>query len=181
MSASSRPILVCYDGSPGARRALKAAGTLCPGQPAIVLYVWSAAAAERAVHHPVEAVRHELIEEVRTAARRDARAIAAEGTRLASRAGLDARPLIFEAADGTADAIEHVANTESAGAVVIGRRSRARLRPLLLGSVSRTVVDHCPTPVLVVASVSTDAHSAATRDEVARAQPKDHEVLQKQA
>ena len=87
MSTSRPPILICYDGSPGAKQALDAAGTLCTGQTAIVLHVWSGQAAERAVHYPVEAVRRELIEEVRSAARRDATAIAAEGTRRALRAG----------------------------------------------------------------------------------------------
>jgi nucleotide-binding universal stress UspA family protein len=94
-------------------------------------------------------VREELIEEVRVAARREAAAVAEEGTRLARRAGLEARPLAVEAGDGAADAIVRVATNESAAAVVVGRPSQTRRGSLLPGSVSRSVVDHCPMPVVV--------------------------------
>jgi hypothetical protein len=71
---------------------------------------WSSIEASPSVRHPVEVVRRKLIEEItqRRATRRHS--IAAEGTRRALQAGLDAKPLIFEAADGTGDAILHVAN-----------------------------------------------------------------------
>jgi nucleotide-binding universal stress UspA family protein len=146
------PILICYDGSPGAAQAITAAGTLCPGSPAIVLYIWSGAAAEH-VHIPgdgTEAERRELAEDVRSAARREAAAVAGEGTRLAREAGLEARPLTVETEDGPADAIMQVAAKESTGAVVIGRTSRTRLGRLLPGSVSRRVIDHSPAPVVLV-------------------------------
>jgi nucleotide-binding universal stress UspA family protein len=87
---------------------------------------------------------------VRVAAQREAAAVADEGTSLALRAGLEARPLIVESAHGAADAIVQVATKESAVAVIVGRGSRTRLGSLLLGSVSRSVVDHCPVPVVVV-------------------------------
>lgn len=35
------PILICYDGSAGARRAIETAGGLFPGRRAIVLHAWS--------------------------------------------------------------------------------------------------------------------------------------------
>lgn len=179
MSTSRRPILVCYDGSPGAKQAVDAAGTLCPGQTAIVLHAWSGQAAERAVHYPVEVVRRELIDEVRSAARRDATAIAAEGTRRALQAGLEAKPVIFEAADGTADAIMHVAKNESVGAVV-GRRKRSWFHTRLTSGVSRNVVDHCPTPVLVVHEGSTETDRGATRHEPAGATSNRREVASTQ-
>jgi nucleotide-binding universal stress UspA family protein len=98
----------------------------------------------------VERVREELIEEVRVGARREAAAVAEEGTRLARRAGLDAKALTVETPDRAADAIVRVATKESAAAVVVGRPSRTRLGSLLPGSVSRSVVDQCPVPVVVV-------------------------------
>jgi nucleotide-binding universal stress UspA family protein len=150
MNSSRLPILVCYDGSPGSALAIDAAATLLPGRPAIVLYVWSRVAPERVRTTSVERVREELIEEVRVSARREAAAVAEEGTRLARRAGLDARPLAIEAGDGAADAIVRVAAKESAAAVVVRRPSRTRLGSLLPGSVSRRVVDHCSVPVVVV-------------------------------
>jgi nucleotide-binding universal stress UspA family protein len=150
MGRSHPPILVCYDGSPGAERAVDAAGTLFPGRRAIVLYVWPGVAAERLRTTSVEGVRDELIEEVRVAARREAAAVADEGTGLARRAGLEAEPLTVETRERVADAIVGIATKESAAAVVIGRPSRTRLGSLLPGSVSRSVVDHCPIPTVVV-------------------------------
>jgi nucleotide-binding universal stress UspA family protein len=144
MSRSLPPILVCYDGSPGAEQAVDAAGTLFPGRRAIVLYVWPGVAAERVRTTSVEGVRDELIEEVRVAARREAAAVADEGTSLARRAGLAAKPLTVETRERVADAIVRIAT------VVIGRPSRTRLGSLLPGSVSRSVVDHCPIPTVVV-------------------------------
>jgi nucleotide-binding universal stress UspA family protein len=150
MSRSLPPILVCYDGSPGAARAVDAAGTLFPGRRAIVLNVWPGVSAERVRTTSVEGVRDELVEEVRVAARREAAAVADEGTSLARRAGLEAKPLTVETRERVPDAIVRVATKESAAAVVIGRPSRTRLGSLLPGSVSRSVVDHCPVPTVVV-------------------------------
>jgi nucleotide-binding universal stress UspA family protein len=150
MSRSLPPILVCYDGSPGAARAVEAASILFPGRRAIVLYVWPGVAAERVRTTSVEGVRDELVEEVRVAARREAAAVADEGTSLARRAGLEAKPLTVETRERVSDAIVRVATEESAAAVVIGRPSRTRLGSLLPGSVSRSVVEHCPTPTVVV-------------------------------
>lgn len=148
MNGSLPPILVCYDGSPAAVRAVETAGTLFPGRAAIVLYIFEGVAAERVRTTSVENVREELIEEVRVAARREAAAVADEGTSLARRAGLQAKPLTVETGDQTADAIVRVARTKSAAAVVVGRPSRTRRGPLLAGSVSRSVVDHSPIPVV---------------------------------
>lgn len=149
MPDSRSPILLCYDGSADAERAVNSAGTLFPGRPAIVLYVSSDVAAGRVRTTSVEIVREELIEEVRVAARREARAVAEEGTRLAREAGLEARPLTTEAADGIADAIVRIASTESAAAVVVGRPSRTGLGALVTGGVARKVLDHCPVPVVL--------------------------------
>jgi len=150
MNSSRWPIIVCYDGSPSATRALAAAGTLFPDRPAIVLYVCSGVAAGRVRTTSVATLREELIEEVRVAAQRDAAAVAEKGASLARHGGLEAEPLVVEAADGAADTIVRVATEQSATAVVIGRPSRTRLGSLLPGSVSRSVVDRCPVPVVLV-------------------------------
>ena len=90
------PIVVCYDSSPAAADAIDAAGTLFPGRPAIILYVWPGITGERVRTTSVAIVREELIEEVRPAARREASTVAEEGTDLARRAGLRAKPLTVE-------------------------------------------------------------------------------------
>lgn len=143
------PILVCYDGSADAARAINSAATLFPGRPAIVLYVSSKVNAGRLRTTSVEVVREELIEEVRVAARCEASAVAEEGARLARDAGLEARPLMTKAADGTAEAIVKIASTESAAAVVVGRPSRRGLGAHVTRGVARKVLDHCPVPVIL--------------------------------
>lgn len=152
MNKPRPPILICYDGSPGAAQAITTAGTLCPGSPAIVLHVWSGAAAEhiRIPGDGTEAEQRELTEDIRSAAHRHATAVATEGTQLAHDAGLDATPLTEEAEDDPANAIMRVAAKESAAAVVIGRTSRTRLGHLLPGSVSRHIINHSPAPVVLV-------------------------------
>jgi nucleotide-binding universal stress UspA family protein len=150
MNRSPPPILVYYDGSPAAKRAVDTAGMLFPGRRATVLYVWPGIAGTRVRTTSVEKVRQELIEEVRVATRREAAGVADEGTSLGRRAGLEARPLTVETGGRAADAIVRVATKESAAAVVIGRPSRTRRVPLLSDGVLRNVVDHCPIPVVVV-------------------------------
>jgi nucleotide-binding universal stress UspA family protein len=150
VNSSLPPILVCYDGSPVAARAIDAAGALFPRRPAIVLYVSSRATPERVRTTSVQRVREELLEEVRVAARHEAAAVAAEGTSLARRAGLEAKPFTVETGDGVTDAIVRVATKESAAAVVIGRPGRTRRGSLRPGSVSRRILDRCPVPVVLV-------------------------------
>ena len=60
-AAASKPILICYDRSAGARHAIETAGSLFPVSKAIVLHVWSpiaiiAAAYGGMVAHPAEAL-----------------------------------------------------------------------------------------------------------------------------
>ena len=150
MAGARRPIVVCYDGSPSGARAIDAAGTLFPDRPAIIVYVSPRVAAERVRTTSVEAVRDELVEEVRVAGRREARALAEKGTSLARRAGLEARPVVVEMGDGVASAIVGVATAESAAAVIVGRGSRTRRASRAFSGVPRSVVDECPLPVVVV-------------------------------
>jgi nucleotide-binding universal stress UspA family protein len=144
-----RPILLGYDGSPRALRAVDAAGTLFTDRPVIVLYVASRVAVERVRTTSVAAVRDELIEEVRVAARREAATIAEEGASRARAAGLEAHSLVSMAENTVAETIVRVAIEESAAAVMIGRPQRAR-RAFRAGGVFRGVLDRCPLPVVVI-------------------------------
>ncbi|HZC73618.1 MAG TPA: universal stress protein [Jatrophihabitans sp.] len=146
---SPAPVIVCYDGSPDAVRALGVAAKLFPGRSAAVVHVWPGVAVDRIRTTHVEDLRAELIKEVRVAALGAAKATAREGAALASRAGLDARPRAIEATDGTAAAVEQVAENESAVAVVIGRRQRRHLGALPHGSLPRTLIEHGAVPVVV--------------------------------
>ncbi len=147
--ASQAPVLICYDGSSGSIRAARAAGRLFAGRPAIVLHV-SGEAPEHVHTTSVEAVRQELIEEVRVATRRDAKFIADEGARITNDAGLKATPLVVEAVHGLANAILHVARDEAVAAIIVGRPHRTGLGRLVRNSVSRFLVDEGTAPVVII-------------------------------
>lgn len=149
MNVLPRPILIGYDGSAGAVRAIDGAGRLFAASPAAVVYV-SAVPALHVHATSVAALREELIEEVRSAARHDAAAVAEEGARLARKAGLEATSRTVESADSPAAVIIEVAAQENVAAVVVGRTLRGDSVPWSLGSVSHRIVDHIDMPVVLV-------------------------------
>ncbi len=136
--------LVAYDGTDGAFAALAAAAKLA-----------RASAAEVTVLH----VLNPLIDASHIVAPTTHEALAKVAE--ASRAALTAR---LEALDLTADVrveplthgeddwehVVHVAQDLEADIVVIGSRRKSGLTGALLGSVSRSVVQHAHCPVLVV-------------------------------
>ena len=83
-ASDTSTILICYDGSPGARRAIEHTGRLLPGIRAVVLDVWSAPAGLAACGLAGTAP-HDFADWARTASDE-----AAEGVQLAKAAGLDA-------------------------------------------------------------------------------------------
>lgn len=155
-SADSTPILVCYDGSPAARHAIRRAAALFPGRQALVLHVWSfplevaAAGLGAAGAYDAEGQR-ELAAEG-----------AAEGCELAREAGLAAAPLTASGSgDGTWRTILHVADEHDASLIVMGSRGLGGLSSLLLGSVSHAVVQHAHRPVLVIPAAADVATGTA--------------------
>jgi len=138
------PILICYDGSDGANRAIAAAAALLKTRRAIVLNIAPLVTVVEsfALAGPEPAVFEELN---RAGALEQARA----GTKLALEAGLNAEPHADVAAP-TWDGIVEVADEIGAAAIVIGSRGLTAARELLQGSVSHEVVEHAGRPVIVV-------------------------------
>jgi nucleotide-binding universal stress UspA family protein len=140
------PILLCYDRSAGARRAIETAGTLFPKRKAIVLHVWSPIAIGAAAYGAVALAAYDESELLKAA-----RELAEEGADVAKAAGLDATAEIAEATyEGTWHAILQAADERRAGLIVLGARGLSTFRSLLLGSVSHGVAQHSHTPVLIV-------------------------------
>ena len=147
MSASqNQPILLCYDGSAGAKRAIQTVAGLFPGRDAAVLHSWrpiSGIASAYAIL-PVAAYDEG---EVRRAAMR----IASQGAVIANAAGLHATPEIAEARlESDWEAILLAADRMDACLIVLGARGLSGFRSLVLGSVSHGVAQHSHRPVLVV-------------------------------
>ena len=159
-------VLICYDGSEDARAAIERAGVLMGGQPAIVLTVW-----EPYIHvlgrsagglGPVFGVAR--MEEFDRDMREQADRRAAEGTKLAREAGLDATPRTCAQETSTADAILSEAQAVGAEAIVMGCRGLTGVRSLLLGSVSHAVMQHADRTVMVVPSARVAASRAQARN-----------------
>lgn len=166
-SQAGRSILLCYDGSEFAGRAIRIAGVVLGGGAAIVLTIWESVGSAllrapvqgrtelgRDFREISEAVVDELDEG--TAAR--AQATAAAGVEIAIAAGFDATPEARRALAKAAErdavtvwrAILEVAEEMNAAVVVVGARGRSGLGSALLGSVSYGVAHNGKRPVLIV-------------------------------
>ena len=144
-------MLLCYDGSDHARRAIEVAGALLGGGPAIVLTAWT-----RYDLNPLTPVSDAvsaasgLAAEVDEITEKLSRERAEEGVRLADEAGFEATPLVVCARPR--EAIVDTASERGVRAVVMGSRGLGGAQSALLGSVSTAVLHHSDLPLLVVPS-----------------------------
>jgi nucleotide-binding universal stress UspA family protein len=151
--SATEPILLCYDRSDGARRAIETAGALFPGRKAIVLHIWSPVTVAVAAYGgmaPLPAYDE-------SALRAAALALAEEGAAVAKAAGLDASAAVSESSyEGTWHAILDAADKHDAALIVLGARGLSTFKSLLLGSVSHGVAQHAHVPVLIVPPARAD-------------------------
>lgn len=145
-------LLIAYDGSENADAAIDAAAKLASGQEAVVLTTWepyidlmarNAAAGFSAAPAPYAS-------EIDNEAKQHALKVATAGAERATAAGLAAEPRCEASIGGPAQTILEAADQLGADAIVIGTRGHGRMKSLLLGSVSHSVVQHATRPVLVV-------------------------------
>jgi nucleotide-binding universal stress UspA family protein len=154
------PVLLAYDGSDDAKRAIEVAGQLSGGS-AVVLHVWPPAPAPSAavippgmVGGPAEMVPlpPEELASREAEAERAGLGIVREGLQLANRTGFEATHELRPGA-GARDvwhAILEVADECDARVIVVGHRGASGIRAMLLGGVAEGVVRHARRPVLVV-------------------------------
>ena len=144
-------ILICYDGSDDAERAVDTAAALLGPRDAVVLTVAPAMTFAESMAATSSVVPGGAFEDLNEA---DARRRAEAGAALARRAGLhaEARATI---ASTTWEGIIDIADELDAAAIVIGSRGLAGLRELARGSVSHDVATHARRPVLIVPPVTT--------------------------
>jgi len=162
MSASSAnpkdapPVLLCFDGSANASKAIERAAHVLGPRRAVVLTVWEPVAVW-APYDPatiIEAPFADLASRsfgLDDIARDMARETAERGVKLARDAGFSAE---LQLARGKSwRAICDVAQEVGAEPIVVGARGLSRVRSLLLGSVSAAVLAHAGRPVLVIPDV----------------------------
>ncbi len=157
MNASASPVLIAYDGSDAAKRAVSAAAELFGGRHAYVITVWEPGLAY--AMSDLEPTGPELspipmdiqgTQELEDELQVHARRTAAEGAELAKTAGLDCEALVVAERVSVAEALVEVANKQSVAAIVVGSRGLTGLRARLEGSTSSAVLKHAACPVVVV-------------------------------
>ncbi|HEY2056631.1 MAG TPA: universal stress protein [Solirubrobacterales bacterium] len=146
-----RPVLIAYDGSNQAKRAVAEAGrVLGAGRRAVVLIV----------REPIDSFEFAglgggttldpaTVSAMQEAAENEATAVAGEGARLAREAGFVAEARV-EADPTPWQAIVAVADELEADVIAIGSRGRTGLSKVLLGSVASAVAQHSRRSVLIV-------------------------------
>jgi nucleotide-binding universal stress UspA family protein len=150
-------VVLAYDGSPAAERALREAGRLLVERRALVLVVWKPGLAFELLELPAVPGLPPAPLDVRTALEIDesmherARRLAQRGTQIAREAGFDADGLVVaeEPEVPVAETIVRIAQERTSPAIVLGETERGRLGEVFLGNTPRDVIRYAPCPVLV--------------------------------
>jgi nucleotide-binding universal stress UspA family protein len=152
------PILIAYDGSDTARRAVREAAELFGSRRALVVTVWepglayeaSAMTADPTGLRPVP-VKSGAAQEVDDASQAHADRVAEDGAALAKSLGLQAEALaVADEGINVAGALVELARKRDVAAIVVGSRGLSGLRARLEGSTSNAVAKHSTCPVVLV-------------------------------
>ena len=143
------PLLLCFDGSERAARAIERAGTLFAGRDAVVLTVWPHTSLGSLAWSGVTASMVEFFRFDRADAEFGHR-VADEGVRIAIEAGLHATPVAVEADGPVWTTILETADQLDAATIVMGSHGHIGPRSMLLGSVSSAVLHHTDRPTLLL-------------------------------
>jgi nucleotide-binding universal stress UspA family protein len=152
------PVLIAFNGSPAAERAIAVAPRLLAERRALVLVVWKSGLGFELLEIPAVAGLPPAPIDIRTALQIDesqyesAQRLAAKAAAIARAGGLEAEPLVVaEAADvPISETVVRVARERHSSAVVVGEQAHGRLGEVFLGSISRDVIRYAPCPVVVV-------------------------------
>lgn len=140
-------VLIGYDGSDHAARAIDVAHRLFPGHKAVIVTVWEPLLVTMRHHLFADGVPFD-VEDADTRAAAEATAIAERGVALASKAGFDATALAEAERTDPAEAILAAAQDVDAEVIVLGPHGLRGLREML-GSVSQRVARESRRPVLI--------------------------------
>jgi nucleotide-binding universal stress UspA family protein len=152
----SGPVLIGYDGSPASRHAVREAGALLAGRPALVVVVFEQAIAFELQELPTVSGLPPAPIDVRTAMEiedalyENSQRLAEQGAQLAGEAGFEAEPLVVADDITIAETLVGLARERDAQAIVVGAHGRGRMSEILLGSTSRDVLRRAECPVVVV-------------------------------
>jgi nucleotide-binding universal stress UspA family protein len=155
-SMHSGPVVIGFDGTPRAERALRESASLLAPRPALVVVVWEAGRAFELLTLPVRALEAPVSVDVGAALEaekavyEDAERLARQGAGLAADLGYRAEGLAVADESTVADTLLRVATERDSQALVVGSHGHRGLTAALLGSTTKAVVERAPCPVLVV-------------------------------
>jgi nucleotide-binding universal stress UspA family protein len=168
-SRADGPLLLCYDGSADAAKAIKCAGALFADREAVVLTVWQATAGLGNFSWAGETAGMVDFFALDRAAAEDGERVAGEGARIAQDAGLEAEPVAVEAAGPVWETIVEIAGRCDAAVIVMGSRGLTGVRSMLLGSVSGSVLHHADRPTLIIREAAVAPKNELRRERAPRA------------
>ena len=141
------PLVLCYDGSDAAERAIRIAPILVGrGRAARVLYAYKSTERSLGVAQGITGGRIDAP----VHGEADAHDIVDRGVAIARDAGFEAEPLLLQADRRTAELVAETAEELDAPAIVMGTRGHSGLKGAVLGSVAREVVNAYHRPVILV-------------------------------
>jgi nucleotide-binding universal stress UspA family protein len=148
------PVFAGYDGSDGARLALRFAADQLGDRPVIVAHAWRSPVRHTLRGHALMGsgidTFADYAETVDTIWREVAEDVAADGATFARGLGLTAEPRAPESGHGDWQTLRHGALEASAAVVLVGSRGRGAAAATVLGSVASGLVHAAALPVLVV-------------------------------
>jgi nucleotide-binding universal stress UspA family protein len=143
----SGPLILCYDGSAAAERAIRIAPVLVGrGRTARVLYAYKPTERSLGVAQGMSGGRIDAP----VHGEADAHEIVDRGVAIAREAGFEAEPMLVVAGRRTAALVAETAEELDAPAIVMGTRGLSGLKSAVLGSVSREVVNAYHRPVVLI-------------------------------
>lgn len=146
-----RLIVIGYDGSQDAQRAIDAAAIL-DADTAVIAHVWIPVPALASTTMPLGGAGIPIGLDQDSELEENACRIASEGVARAEAAGLRAEPVVLRGTTegDTGRLLAELSAERDCDALVIGRRGLSRIEAMLLGSVSEAAVRAAHCPVLVV-------------------------------
>ena len=154
--ASRETVVIAFDGSPAARRAIEEAARIFRSSHVLVVTVWEEGLAYATPPAPLDGMAMAPVVdpgvalEVDRSVHDQADRVSSEGAALAKSLGLEAQPLAVPDERDVARTILTVADKHQAAAIVVGSRGLSGIRARLEGSTSKALLKHASCPVLVV-------------------------------
>ncbi|MBD0860494.1 universal stress protein [Gordonia sp. zg691] len=154
-NSAGQTLMIAYDGSPNADRAIRYAGQFLRAKTAIVVTAWQPGGMTPARLSTLAGGMQPFIDTqldagIDRALEDEAASINKQGVDLAAGCGLSARGSLVEVESTVWGALVAAAEALDVDLLVTGTRGASGLRALLRSSVAERVLKHCHRPVFIV-------------------------------